>query len=359
MACVSTRRTRYRTRVRATSSRSSRQRFVVGPAVRWCSSRRIIGILRSSSNPPRKAAGDWTVSGPTTFTTRCVCTSRTTNEGYYEDFSGRVEDLATTIRQGWFFTGQRSKHMKENRGTDPGTLAPRQFVVCIQNHDQIGNRAEGHRLSHDVDLPTYRAVSALLLTLPETPLLFMGQEWAATSPFLFFTDHNEELGRQVTKGRREEFASFASFADPALRERIPDPQAEATFEQSRLDWGELDASAHASTLRLYQRLLGLRATSAPLRNGSREGFDARSLDAETLLIERREGNDRLWIVVRLGGAGTVTVRGTRAPHVMLTTEDPDLAPDVQPIDVVIQESAVEVRFSRPGAVLVRGSGFAT
>ena len=280
------------------------------------------------------------------------------SEGYYEDFTGRIEDLAATIRQGWFFTGQRSKHMKESRGTDPGKLHPRQFVVCIQNHDQIGNRAEGHRLSHDVDLPTYRAASTLLLTLPLTPLLFMGQEWAASSPFLFFTDHNEELGRQVTDGRREEFASFASFADPALREKIPDPQAEPTFAQSRLKWAEVDGLPHASTLRLYQRLLGLRATSAALRQASRDAFDVRTLDDETLVIERRDGSDRLWIVVRLAGGGAVTVRGTRAPQVMLTTEDADLAPDPQPIDVAMHEHAVEVRFARPGAVLLRGSGFA-
>ncbi len=276
------------------------------------------------------------------------------SEGYYEDFSGRAEDLATTIRQGWFFTGQRSKHMKEYRGTNPSVLAPRQFVVCIQNHDQVGNRAEGHRLTHDVDLPVYRAVSALLLTIPETPLLFMGQEWAAASPFLFFTDHNEELGRQVTKGRREEFASFKAFADPALRARIPDPQAEESFDRSRLQWNELDAPPHASTLRLYQRLLGLRATSAALRNGDREAFDARALDDETLVIERRAGTDRVIVVVRLLGGGTATLSGVRGAQVMLTTEDSDLAHDPQPITVAMHEDTAEVRFARPGAVLLHG-----
>jgi maltooligosyltrehalose trehalohydrolase len=280
-------------------------------------------------------------------------------EGYYEDFSGRAEDLAATIRQGWFFSGQPSKHMKGVRGTDPGALAPRQFVVCIQNHDQIGNRAEGQRLSHDVDLPTYRAASTLLLSLPETPLLFMGQEWAATTPFLFFTDHQEELGRKVTEGRREEFAAFAAFADPELRERIPDPQAQETFDRSRLDWSELDEREHASTLRLYQRLLGLRATSAALRNASRASFDARALDEETLLVERRDGGERLWIVVRLGGHGNVTVPVGSGAQVMLTTEDPDLAPDPQPIEVVHRHESAEVRFARPGALLLRGSQFAT
>ena len=280
------------------------------------------------------------------------------SEGYYEDFSGRIEDLAATIRQGWFFTGQRSKHMQELRGTDPARLALQQFVVCIQNHDQVGNRAKGERLSHDIDLPTYRAASVLLLTIPETPLLFMGQEWAATSPFLFFTDHHEELGRKITEGRRAEFASFAAFADPALRESIPDPQAKETFARSRLNWGDLDSPAHASTLRLYQRLLGLRATSPALRHTSRAAFDARVLDHETLLIERRDGGERLWIVVRLGGEGTVRAPVPRGAHVMLTTEDSDVAADSRPINLEFGDGAVEVRFARPGAVMMRGSGFA-
>jgi maltooligosyltrehalose trehalohydrolase len=182
----------------------------------------------------------------------------------------------------------------------------------------------------------------------------MGQEWAATSPFLFFTDHSEELGRQVTKGRREEFASFKAFADPALRARIPDPQAEGSFEQSRLKWNELDVRAHASTLRLYQRLLGLRATSAALRNGERDQFDARALDDETLLIERRHGTDRVFVVIRLDGGGTATLNGVRGARVMLTTEDPDLAHEAQPIDVALHEDTAEVRFSRPGAILLHG-----
>jgi maltooligosyltrehalose trehalohydrolase len=275
------------------------------------------------------------------------------SEGYYEDFTGRAEDLATTIRQGWFFTGQRSKHMRENRGSDPSPLDLRQFVVCIQNHDQIGNRADGHRLTHDVDLSTFRAVSALLLAVPETPLIFMGQEWAASAPFLFFTDHNEELGRLVTKGRREEFASFKSFADPALRERIPDPQAQDTFGQSRLNWQERDSPEHASTLRLYQRLLGLRATSAALRNPSRTGCGARALDEETLLVERQAREERVWLVVRLQGSGTARVPGARNAQVMLTTEDPDLAHDPQPIAVTSGEEGADVRFVRPGAILLR------
>jgi maltooligosyltrehalose trehalohydrolase len=143
------------------------------------------------------------------------------SDGYYQDFRGTTADIAATIRQGWFFTGQRSTHRGEARGTDPSGLALERFVVCLQNHDQVGNRAFGDRLHHQIGLPAYRAASVLLLTAPETPLLFMGQEWAASTPFLFFTDHPPELGRLVTKGRRREFRRFTAFADPSSRERFP------------------------------------------------------------------------------------------------------------------------------------------
>ncbi len=273
-------------------------------------------------------------------------------EGYFEDFTGSTEDLAATIRRGWFFTGQHAPYPGEARGTDPDRLDPRQFIVCIQNHDQIGNRADGARLNHEVDAATFRAVSTLLLMVPQTPLIFQGQEWATEARFLFFTDHHEELGSQITSGRREEFASFAAFADPAQRMRIPDPQAVDTFEQSRLRWHELQCADHASMLRLYQRLLGLRTTAPPLRASSRASFEARALDAETVLITRHDGEEHLWIAIRLGGAGTAMVPGAARPHVLLTTEDEDLSPDPQPIAIGSSGEHTEVRFNRPGAIIL-------
>jgi maltooligosyltrehalose trehalohydrolase len=121
-------------------------------------------------------------------------------EGYYADFTGAVVDIATTLRQGWFYTGQPTVRSGEPRGTDPSVVDPRRMIICIQNHDQIGNRAFGDRLHHTIDVAAYRAASALLLLAPETSLLFMGQEWAATSPFQFFTDHEPALGAKITDG---------------------------------------------------------------------------------------------------------------------------------------------------------------
>jgi maltooligosyltrehalose trehalohydrolase len=274
-------------------------------------------------------------------------------EGYYEDYVGSAEDIAQTIRQGWFFTGQHSTHHGQPRGTEPADIDPRQFVVCVQNHDQVGNRSDGARLHHQVDAATFRAISMLLLVIPETPLIFQGQEWATRAPFLFFTDHGDDIGQSITRGRREEFASFAGFADPALRARIPDPQALETFERSRLPWLELEQPEHASMLRLYQRVIGLRATAAPLRASDRGSFDARALDAETILVLRRDGGECLWIVVRFAGGGTTTICGAGAAHTLLTTEDPDVTVDPAPVQITRRGEHADVRFVRPGAVILQ------
>ena len=182
------------------------------------------------------------------------------SDGYYRDFSGTTADLATTLRQGWFFTGRYSEHLREPRGTDPTAIPAPRFVVCLQNHDQVGNRARGERLHHQIDAAAFRAASVVLLTAPQTPLLFMGQEWAASSPFQYFTDHDEPLGRLVTEGRRREFRDFVAFADAGAGEGIPDPQAIATFLASRLDWAEREVEPHASMVRLHAALLAFRRT---------------------------------------------------------------------------------------------------
>src|SRR5262249_46215092 len=214
--------------------------------------------------------------------------------------------------------------------TDPTGLPPRGFVSCLQNHDQVGNRAFGQRLHHQIDLAPWRAASALLLCSPATPLLFMGQEWAASSPFLFFTDHHGELGRQVTEGRRREFRHFSAFTDPATRERIPDPQAAATFEASRLDWSERQRPPHAGVLALYRELLQLRRTEPALRATSRDSYAVTAVGDSTLALLRRAADGpALLLVCRLRGSGRIglsdlpLLREHSAPRwdIVLTTED--------------------------------------
>jgi maltooligosyltrehalose trehalohydrolase len=174
--------------------------------------------------------------------------------GYYMDYPDSTAALALTIEQGWYFTGQHSRYEKARRGTDPRGIPKDCFVFCIQNHDQIGNRPGGERLNHQVTPALFRASSALLLFLPELPLIFMGQEWAASSPFLYFTDHKEDLGRLVTEGRERELARNPAFAGKGV-----DPQLASTFEASKLRWDERSTAPHAGVLQLYRDLLVIRS----------------------------------------------------------------------------------------------------
>src|SRR5271157_2835029 len=153
-------------------------------------------------------------------------------EGYMGYFKGTMEEVLKTMREGWLFTGELQKDGIP-RGTPGRDIEPEHFIHCISNHDQIGNRAFGDRLNKVVTPAPYRAASAFLLTGPYTPMLFMGQEWAASSPFLYFTDHHDELGKGVTEGRRKEFADFSDFKNTAKRSKIPNPQAVSTFKRSK------------------------------------------------------------------------------------------------------------------------------
>jgi maltooligosyltrehalose trehalohydrolase len=189
------------------------------------------------------------------FLRRMLCGD---TDGYFIDYSDSTENLSTAIQKGWFFTGQYSKYFHENRGTEPEGFTQDQVVIFLQNHDQVGNRPQGQRLNHQIDIESYKAVSALLILAPQLPMLFMGQEWAASTPFCYFTDHDEELGKLVTQGRRKEFSKFKGFSDAESRLSIPDPQDSSTFERSRLDWNELDQTLHQDMLAHYRDLLRLR-----------------------------------------------------------------------------------------------------
>jgi len=279
-------------------------------------------------------------------------------ESYFAHFNGTIGDIATTLRRGWLFAGQPLPVSGRPRGTDPAGLAPPHFVFCVQNHDQVGNRADGERLHHQIELAAYRAACVLLLVAPQTPLLFMGQEWAASSPFLYFTDHHAALGEQVTRGRRQEFAGFAKFAAAALA-TIPDPQASDTFERSKLQWAERERPPHAGILQLHRRLLALRATHPALRRPEYDTTGAQALDEHTVTITRTSAGQTLLAVVRLSSAGAVRAGfagGIEAGDVLLTTEDGDVAADPLPIRI----TPTHVEFARPGAVVVqlRGRGIA-
>jgi maltooligosyltrehalose trehalohydrolase len=176
-------------------------------------------------------------------------------DGYYADFSG-LKDVATALRDGYVYQGQHSVHRGRRHGRKPSGVAPSQLVVSAQNHDQIGNRAQGERLSQILEASQLKAIAALTLLAPFVPLLFQGEEWGASTPFMFFTDHNEELGRLIAEGRAKEFSAFR------WQGSVPNPQARDTFERSKLNWSELTQPPHAELFEWYRQLIALRRRKA-------------------------------------------------------------------------------------------------
>jgi maltooligosyltrehalose trehalohydrolase len=198
--------------------------------------------------------------------------------GYYSDYAKPAEALARVLKEGFAYQGEPSPHRDgEPRGTPSRDLPPTAFVAFLQNHDQIGNRAFGERLSVLAPPAALSAATLLLLLAPLVPLLFMGEEWGETRPFLFFADHRAELADQVREGRRREFACFAAFADPEARARIPDPNDRATFEASIPGKPAERTPVQRATRDFHAHLLALRAAHiVPHLPG------ARALEAEAL-----------------------------------------------------------------------------
>ncbi len=223
-------------------------------------------------------------------------------EGYYEDFhQDGAEKLATVLEQGFLFQGQHSQHIGAPRGEPSAHLAPTGFVLFLQNHDQVGNRAFGERLAALAPPDALRAATVLLLLSPQIPLLFMGDEWAASAPFLFFTDHNAELAPLVTQGRRREFAKFAAFQDPARRETIPDPNDPATFQASIPNLAEAATPHHAEVLALHKHLLALRQGHIMPRLPGARAIGAEAVGDAAVLARWRLGDGAvLTIACNLG-----------------------------------------------------------
>lgn len=181
--------------------------------------------------------------------------------GYYADF-GSMADLAKALRDVFVFDGRYSVYRDRVHGRPVEGLPLWRFLGFAQNHDQVGNRAKGERLSALTNPGRVKIAAALVMFAPFIPLIFQGEEWAASSPFLYFTDHEGELGRLVFEGRKKEFAAFGW-----KPEEIPDPQDEATFARSRLNWHEIEDPQHAGVLGWYRELIALRRSAADFLSG--------------------------------------------------------------------------------------------
>ena len=201
--------------------------------------------------------------------------------GYYSDF-GTLADLAKSLREVFVYDGRYSKYRDRVHGAPVQGLPGWRFLGFSQNHDQVGNRARGERLAHLVSPGRARIAAALEMTAPFVPMVFQGEEWAATSPFQYFTDHEEELGKLVSEGRKKEFAAFGWDAA-----EVPDPQARATFERSKLNWAERSQGEHAEMLEWYRRLIALRRSAPELTDGDLAAVQVRfSEDEHWMVIER-------------------------------------------------------------------------
>lgn len=281
-------------------------------------------------------------------------------ESYLQNFTGSADELRDTLEHGWHYRGQRRPEGEEARGTPCAHLPPYAFVHCISNHDQVGNRAFGERLTVACDPAAYRAASALLCLSPYTPLFFQGQEWGAATPFLYFTDHNEELGRLVTEGRRKEFKGFSAFADEASVQRIPDPQAEQTFLRSKLDWSETSdpASAAAKLRALHRAALRLRRDEPALRGRARGQWkiDAVAHPTDHGLLALTFGHGECAVIFRLKPAEHPTeghAFGGPAWRPIFSSNDPAYGGGGE---TSYDPAAGRLTFDLPGLIVLKSAG---
>jgi maltooligosyltrehalose trehalohydrolase len=199
--------------------------------------------------------------------------------GYYADF-GRIEDLATALKEMFVYSGRESAYRGRMHGKPVCGLSAHRFIACIQNHDQVGNRAKGDRIGALAGIALQKIGAALLLCGPSIPMLFQGEEFGAATPFQYFTNHSDpELGAAVSKGRREEFASFGWKPDD-----VPDPQDAATFNASRLNWSEPDHPSHRDLLTWYRSLIALRRATPALNSGNLEAVHVDFSEADRWLV---------------------------------------------------------------------------
>jgi maltooligosyltrehalose trehalohydrolase len=222
------------------------------------------------------------------------------NEAYYSDYLGRAEELMAACKWGYLYQGQWSQWQEKPRGTASRDLPPWAFITFLENHDQVSNSLRGLRVHQLAQPGRFRAMTALLFLSPGTPMLFQGQEFGASTPFLFFADHNPDLAPLVYKGRKEFLAQFPSVVTEESQAAIDDPASEETFNKCRLNFSE--RQKHAAIYRLHKDLIRLRKTDPALAPRDQRWFDGTVLGDEAFLLRYfadDEHEDRL-LLVNLG-----------------------------------------------------------
>jgi maltooligosyltrehalose trehalohydrolase len=246
------------------------------------------------------------------------------HEGYYEDYADQpAERLARCLREGFAYQGEPSRHRGgKPRGSSSGALPPTAFVLFLQNHDQIGNRALGERLTTLADPRALEAATALQLLAPQIPLIFMGEETASKAPFLFFTDHNPELAKAVREGRKAEFSTFSHFSDPALIERLPDPNAHDSFERSTPN-SQVECATERT--QFYRQILKIRSAEIVPRLQNTRALDARALGSAAVLARWQMGDGALLTIACNLGQASVDVPSLSG-HLLFATSQAAVEP---------------------------------
>ena len=258
-------------------------------------------LARDDHGAPRCATAQW--NDDLHHAAHVLLTGET--DAYYSDFAGNpIELFARALAEGFAYQGQASAYRGgAPHGERSAQLPTTAFVSFLQNHDQIGNRAMGERLPALCSTERLDAVYACLLLSPHVPMLFCGEEFAASTPFLFFCDFGPELAQAVSTGRRAEFARFAAFRDGSARERIPDPNATTTFQASKLRWEECDMPPHSRRLALIAQLLALRKQHLQPRLAGLQRGGSHRCDGGLIRVEWFLGDGSPWhLVANLGDA---------------------------------------------------------
>jgi maltooligosyltrehalose trehalohydrolase len=225
--------------------------------------------------------------------------------GYFGDF-GTMEALVKALEHVFVYDGQHSRFRQRSHGRPVEGLSAHHFICFVQNHDQVGNRAEGERMEHLVEMDAAKVSLGILLTAPFVPMLFMGEEFAASSPFLYFADHEEEeMARLVSEGRKREFAAFG-YAE----KDVPDPEDRQTFEASKLKWGEVHEGEHAEMLEWVRRLIRLRRTVNDLNDGDIRHLKV-EFDAEKRWFTMQRGEVRVLVNIGSEAVQMTVLEGER------------------------------------------------
>lgn len=297
-------------------------------------------LRRHSSGEPIHATAQW---NDDVHHALHVITTRET-DGYYADYSAQpLHRLGRSLAEGFAYQGEYSDYRRKVRGEPSGELPPSAFVGFLQNHDMIGNRAFGGRIHEIAEPRLLQTAYVCLLLCPQIPMLFMGEEFAASTPFLYFCDFGQELAHSVSDGRRREFSRFSAFATESQRALIPDPNAASTWSQSRLRWSERSLPLHRERLAFIGRLLALRREYLSPHLGRITQGGEFVVEGDVLRVQWRFRDGSLWQLLSYFGGTAICTSAQLKGELIYSSRVQHMTSG----ECRLEPGASEVRLSRP------------